>query len=157
MNKNQYITKHEFVDMLTSFSGICKEELLQTGVIESGDLFLETGEHEPVDLLLQKEERKKYDSFENDEEIERRHAARILHNYIRIVLQIKDESDITKAYLLKDLFDCRVCANHIAQVYLKGIMKEVNIDGLIIFDVYGKVTEDDVKYCFDVISALKNS
>ncbi len=132
MNDSNNLNKDKFIEMLVSFSGISKEELLQKGVLETGDL------------------------SESFEEIDRRSVARILHNFMRIVLGIKDESDISKAYVLKDLFDCRVCANHIAQVYLKGVMKEVNIDGLIIFDVYGKVTESDVEVWLEAVRELKD-
>ena len=38
-----------------------------------------------------------------------------------------DIGDISQAYKLKDLFDCRVCANHVAQVYLRGIMDAKNL------------------------------
>lgn len=132
MNDSNNPNKDKFIEMLVSFSGISKEELLQKGVLETGDL------------------------SESFEEIDRRSAARILHNFMRIVLGIKDEPDISKAYVLKDLFDCRVCANHIAQVYLRGVMKEVNIDGLIIFDVYGKVTESDVEVWLEAVRELKD-
>ena len=132
MNDSNNPNKDKFIEMLVSFSEISKEELLQKGVLETGDL------------------------SESFEEIDRRSAARILHNFMRIVLGIKDEPDISKAYILKDLFDCRVCANHIAQVYLKGVMKEVNIDGLIIFDVYGKVTESDVEVWLEAVRELKD-
>ena len=132
MNDSKKLNKDKFIEMLVSFSGISKEELLQKGVLETGDL------------------------SETFEEIDRRSVARILHNYMRIVLGIKDEPDISKAYVLKDLFDCRVCANHIAQVYLKGVMKEDNIDGLIIFDVYGKVTESDVEVWLEAVRELKD-
>ena len=57
-----------------------------------------------------------------EEALDRRSAARILHMYLRIVRGVKDAEDITPAYGLRDLFDCRVCANHIAQVYVRGIM-----------------------------------
>lgn len=132
MNDSNNLNKDKFIEMLVSFSGISKEELLQKGVLETGDL------------------------SETFEEIDRRSVARILHIFMRIVLGIKDEPDISKAYVLKDLFDCRVCANHIAQVYLKGVMKEVNIDGLIIFDVYGKVTESDVEVWLEAVRELKD-
>lgn len=56
---------------------------------------------------------------------ERREAARILHEYIRDVLHEEDETDISGAYILKDLFDCGECVQHVAQVYLKGIMEPV--------------------------------
>ena len=132
MNDSNNLNKDKFIEMLVSFSGISKEELLQKGVFETGDL------------------------SESFEEIDRRSVSRILHNFMRIVLGIKDESDISKAYVLNDLFDCRVCANHIAQVYLKGVMKEVNIDGLIIFDVYGKVTENDVEVWLEAVREIKD-
>lgn len=57
-----------------------------------------------------------------DRLIERRNAARIVHEFLRIELREQDERDIRKANVLTDLYDCKVCANHIAQVYLKGIM-----------------------------------
>ncbi len=132
MNDSNNPNKDKFIEMFVSFSGISKEEMLQKGVLETGDL------------------------SETFEDIDRRSVARILHNYMRIVLGIKDEPNISKAYVLKDLFDCRVCANHIAQVYLKGVMKEVNIDGLIIFDVYGKVTESDVEVWLEAVRELKD-
>lgn len=57
-----------------------------------------------------------------DSKIERRHAARILHEFIRIELHEKEEEDWHCAMKLRDLFDCRSCVNHVAQVYVKGIM-----------------------------------
>ena len=55
---------------------------------------------------------------------------------------------------VKDLSDCRVCANHIAQVYLRGIMDAKNIkrDGEFLwFDLNG---EDDDAYNSNVIDRL---
>lgn len=54
--------------------------------------------------------------------VKRQTAAGIVHKYLLDVLKESDEADIRGAYVLKDLFDCRVCVNHVAQVYLKGIM-----------------------------------
>ena len=34
----------------------------------------------------------------------------------------EDESDWSAAERLQDLYSCHVCLNHIAQVYVKGIM-----------------------------------
>ena len=79
-----------------------------------------------------------------DKTLDRRTAARILHEYMRRRLGIKDLEDITQAYELRDLFDCRVCANHIAQVYLRGIIEPVMLEMLKIFDVYGEVTENEI-------------
>ncbi len=55
-------------------------------------------------------------------DITKKQAAIIAHEYIKKILHIEDEDDITAANQLRDLYDCRVCAHHIAQVYCKGIM-----------------------------------
>ena len=76
-------------------------------------------------------------------ELERGAAARILHMFMKIKLGIKDEEDISEAYMLRDLFDCRVCANHIAQIYVRGLMEAVHIGTLCIFNVHGKLTVEE--------------
>jgi hypothetical protein len=50
-------------------------------------------------------------------------CARILHEFMTNILGIPDV-DWKKAGELKDIYDCRVCANAIAQVYERGIMAE---------------------------------
>lgn len=57
-----------------------------------------------------------------DRFIERRNAARIVHEFLRLQCEEKDERDFRRAEILTDLYDCRACAKHVAQVYLKGIM-----------------------------------
>lgn len=52
----------------------------------------------------------------------RNEVAKLVHEFIRDVLVEPDEPDINEAMILKDLFDCGNCVQHIAQVYLKGIM-----------------------------------
>lgn len=82
------------------------------------------------------------DEVFKDKPITRKNAARICHMYLLKVSKIND-LDICGAEKLKDLYDCRVCANHIAQVYLRGIMDARNIkrDGEFLwFDLNG---EDD--------------
>lgn len=54
--------------------------------------------------------------------IERRRAARIVHEFLRRECLEEDCADWSEARKLKDLFDCRVCVGHVAQVYVKGIM-----------------------------------
>ena len=49
-------------------------------------------------------------------------------------------SGIEKAHVLRDLFDCRVCANHVAQMYLRGIMDARDLmpsEGFMWFDLDG--------------------
>ena len=55
--------------------------------------------------------------------LNRQSAARIIHNFLRIECGIADIQDTSSANCLKDLYTCRVCANHIAQVYVRGIME----------------------------------
>ena len=61
-----------------------------------------------------------------DGHILRNQTAKILHAYIRDVLEIPDITDekvLHKATELRDLYDCRTCAYDIMQVYLRGIME----------------------------------
>ena len=58
---------------------------------------------------------------END--INKKQAAIIVHEYLLRVLGEEDEKDISRAAILKDLYDCRVCVGHITQVYVKGIIE----------------------------------
>ena len=57
-----------------------------------------------------------------DELLNKKTAARIIHNFMQKELNIPDSPDIEKAKELLDLYTCRVCTNHIAQVYVKNIM-----------------------------------
>ena len=52
-------------------------------------------------------------------------AARITHLYLLHVKCMNDIEDISGAGVLMDLYDCRICVNHIAQVYLRGLMNGV--------------------------------
>ena len=54
--------------------------------------------------------------------LKRKDCARILHLFLRRQLEEADEDDFGAASNLQDLYDCRVCVNHVAQVYVKGIM-----------------------------------
>jgi len=57
-----------------------------------------------------------------DAPLNRQTAARIIHMYLLIECGLPDLADIKPAAAFKDLYTCRVCANHIAQVYCRGIM-----------------------------------
>lgn len=75
-----------------------------------------------------------------DRDITRKNAARILHMYLLKVRGISDISGIEKAHVLRDLFDCRMCANHVAQMYLRGIMDARDLmpsEGFMWFDLDG--------------------
>ena len=55
--------------------------------------------------------------------LSRKICARIIHEFMLNVLQIPDV-EWKSAAQLKDIYDCRVCANAISQVYERGIMPE---------------------------------
>lgn len=67
-----------------------------------------------------------------EDNLERRNAARIVHFFMRKTLIEEDNPDWSAAKVLKDLYDCRTCVDHVAQMYVKGIMeaKGKNIFGM---------------------------
>lgn len=58
-----------------------------------------------------------------EEPLRRNEAARILHEFLRRELGEADEENWDAAKSLRDLYDCRTCVAHVAQVYCKGIME----------------------------------
>ena len=98
----------------------------------------------------------RYESEHTEIRLLRKDAARILHLYMQKVLDVRDEENITNASVLKDLYDCRVCANHITQVYLRGIMKEHEYpNGLILFDSDSEISDKEGKEAINKIHGLK--
>lgn len=81
-----------------------------------------------------------YDVLHSQDYIQRRDAARIIHNTLLNILHEEDMVDWSAAEELKDLYDCHTCVNNIAQVYAKGIM-DTKFSG--IFDVNGSVTKEE--------------
>ena len=94
------------------------------------------------------------DVLNQDKQLDRKNAARLLHMYMKCELGIKDVTDITPAYELRDLFDCRVCANHIAQVYLQGVMNAANIGDMKIFDSNADFTEREARESIKKLSEI---
>lgn len=62
------------------------------------------------------------DESHPEKPLNRQTAARILHEFLRIECGLDDLQDISSATKLKDLYTCRVCTNHIAQVCARGLM-----------------------------------
>lgn len=73
--------------------------------------------------------------------IERKSAARIIHEVLKKQLHEADEEHWHGAEKLKDLYDCHTCVNHVAQVYAKGIMEPV--DGKELFGMNRELTEEE--------------
>ena len=63
-----------------------------------------------------------------DKNLNRQTAARILHQFMKIEMGLPDLKDIFAANLLADLYTCHTCVNHIAQVYLRGIMEAQTVE-----------------------------
>ena len=83
-----------------------------------------------------------FDLLHGGESIQRRHAARIVHNTLLYAGE-PDEEDWSAARHLADLYSCRICVNHIAQVYAKGIMKkrEESVFGVKDYVTHGEARE----------------
>ena len=83
------------------------------------------------------------DKLYREDEITRKNIARIIHMYLLKEHGVSDIQDISKAGELRDLYDCRIFANHVAQIYLRGIMGAKDLaatGGFLWFDLNG---EDD--------------
>lgn len=95
------ITLDRFLTLLQSCSEITysPQELYQLGVLEEIDL---------MDLFGP---------------LPRGSAARILHLYLKKIRYEPDLEEWNRAGNLADLYDCRTCVQHIAQVVEKGIME----------------------------------
>ena len=90
--------------------------------------------------------------LEYKEGMTRGDLAKMIHQYIKNDKGIRDIDDISGAAVLKDLYDCRVCVDHIAQVYLRGLMDAFFIpgkpEGFYIFDRERKVSREEYDEVF---------
>lgn len=136
---NDYVTRMEFIKLISSecqeFGGDfphSDSELLERG-IETGWILSE-------------------DRLFKDSVIERRNCARIIHEYMRRVLNIPDIEDISPAYSIKDIFDCHVCTNHIAQVVLRNII-QCNCANM--FGLSDAVTHKDAVKMAEAVESLR--
>lgn len=84
--------------------------------------------------------------------ISRKSAARIVHQFMRFELRETEFLEISPAGELQDLYDCRSCVMHVAQVYCKGIMDELVFgEGSLIFGMDKLVCADE---CADILDRL---
>ncbi len=93
-----------------------------------------------------------------DKNLNRQTAARILHQFMKIEMGLPDLQDISAANVLADLYTCHTCVNHIAQVYLRGIMdaQTVERDGkeYKIFNHLEEVSEEEAILILKHVSAI---
>ncbi|RIX59673.1 rhodanese-like domain-containing protein [Paenibacillus nanensis] len=120
-----HVTTEEFVTMIIRSSKSHIEPI-------SGSLSLGY-----IDYALHKGIIEDYDLSNISKPIERRSAARIVHEALLTEFGEKDEPEWSAAENLRDLYSCRTCVMHIAQMYVKGIMlgRDHNL-----FDAAGSVT-----------------
>ena len=77
-------------------------------------------------------------------------CARLIHEFMVNVLQIPDV-DWKRAGNLKDIYDCKVCANAIAQVYERGIMDEASEN---VFGLNELVSDDEAQKYVDALMKM---
>ena len=90
-----------------------------------------------MDYALHKGIIEDYDMTNISNPIERRSAARIVHETLLTEFKERDEDKWSAAENLSDLYTCHTCVIHIAQMYVKGIMLGHDNN---IFDVHGSIT-----------------
>ena len=88
--------------------------------------------------------------YRGGEDCRRADAAKILHRYLKECRNCPDQTDLSSLSHIKDLYDCRICANDIAQVLLYQIMDPIVIptgetSSLTIFDHETKITREEAK------------
>ncbi|MCR4945952.1 MAG: hypothetical protein K5929_03280 [Lachnospiraceae bacterium] len=94
----------------------------------------------------------RYQEEHKEAAVSRRDAAKIVHIFLRDVLKVPDLADISQAAKLKDLYDCRVCVNDIAQVFLRGIMQGHEYPGgLLLFESYEMLTDEETEKVFSAV------
>ena len=92
--------------------------------------------------------------------LNRQTAARIIHQFMKIELGVPDFTDISPANVLADLYTCHTCVNHIAQVFLRGIITShtVERDGLEhqIFNHLEEMTEKEIEIALERITSFSS-
>ncbi len=77
---------------------------------------------------------------------------------MKIELGVPDLQDISAANVLADLYTCHTCVNHIAQIYLRGIMgaQTVERDGVEykVFNHLEEVSEEEALLILKRVSAI---
>lgn len=94
--------------------------------------------------------------------LNRQIAARIIHQFMVVELHVPDIADISAAEKLRDLYTCRVCANHIAQVYARGIIGAEEVlssdaaatQSILIFNHLGRMSYREAQ---KIISSIKKA
>ena len=87
-----------------------------------------------------------------DAVLNRQSAARILHQFLRLECGLPDLADISPALKLRDLYTCRACAEHIAQIYTRGLMQQT--DELMFFNHLAPLTKTEAQTILEKLFQL---
>ncbi len=104
-----------------------------------------------------------WDQHDSSRLMDKKAAARILHQFMKLELgiaEIADKETYSKAEEIRDLYLCRACANHIAHVYVYGIMEaepiEANGEEVIFFNGSRTITREEAKNYINKVFSLKS-
>ena len=155
-HEDEEITVGEFVEMVWGLRAGCGGATLGEGTNAALSLneLLRYGHFRG---WLEDSDERYPESFLN-----RQTAARIIHQFMVVELHMSDVADISAAEKLRDLYTCRVCANHIAQVYVRGIMGAEEVlsgdaaatQSILIFNHLGRMSYNEAQ---KIISSIKKA
>ncbi len=83
-------------------------------------------------------------------QLTKKQAARICYEFIKNALKLKDR-DWEDASKLKDIYDCKVCANPIAQCYVRRVIAPLKED---LFGGDEIISKEETKRITDNVMAL---
>ena len=123
------MTEKDFFDkLLLAYSEEISEDLPGDGLGYYLEYFLDNYPPEKLELKLTK-----------------KIAARIIHEFMVNILKWPD-LDWREAGKLKDIYDCRVCAGAIAQVYERGLLGE---EQPLVFGLNKTLSAEEAKVLID--------
>lgn len=123
------MTEKEFFDkLLLAYSEEISEDLPGDGLGYYLEYFLDNYPPEKLELKLTK-----------------KIAARIIHEFMVNILKWPD-LEWSEAGKLKDIYDCRVCAGAIAQVYERGLLGE---EQPLVFGLNKTLSAEEAKVLID--------
>ncbi|SFP90105.1 hypothetical protein SAMN04487928_11156 [Butyrivibrio proteoclasticus] len=82
--------------------------------------------------------------------LRRNTMARVLHEFYKNVLKVKD-LDWRDAGKFPDIYDCKLCANPLAQCYVRGLIKPRKEGNVLILGANDIVTNEEIIYIFSLI------
>ncbi|WP_092325600.1 hypothetical protein [Butyrivibrio sp. YAB3001] len=85
----------------------------------------------------------RYPDEKLNQKLTKKVAARMIHEFLKNVLKLSD-MDWGAATALRDIYECRVCSNAIAQVYVRGIISPLTKDIFGLNEIVTKEQADEI-------------